>query len=67
MIFSAAQRVKLQVLLEETNVKLVELRRRRLAILAALEKKKDLRKHEALLTKIQQTISYADRRTGRKT
>ena len=67
MIFSAAQRVKLQVLLEETNVKLAELRRRRLAILAALEKKKDLHKHEALLTKIQQTISYADRRTGRKT
>lgn len=66
MIFSSAQHIKLQVLLEETNAKLVELRRRRLAILAALEKKKDLHKHEALLTKIQQTISYADRRTGRK-
>lgn len=66
MIFSSAQHIKLQVLLEETNAKLVELRRRRLAILAALEKKKDLHKHEALLSKIQHTISYADRRTGRK-
>ena len=67
MLFTPAQRIKLQVLLEETNTKLAELRRRRLAILAALEKKKDLHKHEALLAKIHQTISYADRRTGRKT
>lgn len=67
MFFSSAQRIKLQVLLEETNAKLAELRRRRLAILAALEKQKDLHKHEALLAKIHQTASYADRKSGRKT
>lgn len=66
MIFTSAERVKLQVLLEETNAKLAELRRRRLAILAALEKKKDLHKHEALLIQILQNASYVDRRSGRK-
>ncbi len=66
MLLSPAQRVKLQVLLEETNAKLVELRRRRLAILAALEQKKDLYKHEALLQKIYQNKLYVERRPGRK-
>lgn len=66
MLLSPAERIKLQVLLAETNAQLVELRRRRLAILATLEKKKDLRQHEALLTQIRQNTAYVDRKPGRK-